>query len=118
MCTLITEFENSWSMTAAFVARLSCIGGSRWSLVWVELSVLQCLVPRQHCCDTLSTVISGLDNSRPFYLLCLAKMLRFFRMATGSGKSLCMFLPPLCVGESDMGVIISPLKGLMDQQVR
>lgn len=42
----------------------------------------------------------------------------FIRMATGSGKSLCMFLPPLAVSDNSMAVIISPLIGLMDQQVR
>ena len=39
------------------------------------------------------------------------------RMATGAGKSLCMFLAPLSVSERAVGVIISPLNGLMDQQV-
>ena len=39
------------------------------------------------------------------------------RMATGSGKSLCMFLPPLAVSNDSMAVIISPLIALMDQQV-
>ena len=42
----------------------------------------------------------------------------FVRMATGAGKSLCLFLGPLAVSDSAMGVIISPLIGLMDQQVR
>ena len=41
----------------------------------------------------------------------------FVRMATGSGKSLCMFLPPLVHGESAAAVIVSPLVGLMDEQV-
>ena len=41
----------------------------------------------------------------------------FARMATGAGKSLCMFLAPLAIGESAIGVIISPLSALMDQQV-
>ena len=41
----------------------------------------------------------------------------FVRMATGSGKSLCMFLPPLAASDVSMGVIISPLNALMDQQV-
>ena len=41
----------------------------------------------------------------------------FIRMATGSGKSLCMFLPPLAVSSKAMGVVISPLHALMDQQV-
>ena len=42
----------------------------------------------------------------------------FVRMATGSGKSLCMFLPPLAVNDSCMAVVTSPLVALMDQQVR
>lgn len=41
----------------------------------------------------------------------------FVRMATGSGKSLCMFLGPLSKSEKAVGVIISPLNGLMEQQV-
>ena len=41
----------------------------------------------------------------------------FVRMATGAGKSLCIFLPPLAVNDSAIGVVISPLNGLMDQQV-
>ena len=41
----------------------------------------------------------------------------FVRMATGAGKSLCVFLLPLAVGGSAMGIIISPLVGLMEQQV-
>ena len=39
------------------------------------------------------------------------------RMATGSGKSLCMFLGPLAKSDAAIGVIISPLNGLMQQQV-
>ena len=42
----------------------------------------------------------------------------FVRMATGSGKSLCMYLVPLAVSDSSIGIIISPLIGLMGQQVR
>ena len=38
-------------------------------------------------------------------------------LATGSGKSMYMFLAPLAVSESDMAVIISPLNGLMNEQV-
>ena len=37
-------------------------------------------------------------------------------MATGCGKSLCMLLPPLVSGERAVAVI-SPLVGLMDEQV-
>ena len=41
----------------------------------------------------------------------------FVRMATGSGKSLCMFLGPLSKSDEAIGVIISPLNGLIEQQV-
>ena len=41
----------------------------------------------------------------------------FVRMATGAGKSLCMFLGPLCKSDTAIGVIISPLNALMQQQV-
>lgn len=41
----------------------------------------------------------------------------FIRMSTGAGKSLCMFLPPLAMSSSSMGVVISPLNCLMDEQV-
>ena len=36
----------------------------------------------------------------------------FVRMATGSGKSLCMFLAPLAVSDKAIGLVISPLKAL------
>ena len=39
----------------------------------------------------------------------------FDRMATGSAKSLCMFLGPLAISEEAIvGVVISPMKALMD----
>ena len=41
----------------------------------------------------------------------------FVRMATGSGKSLCMFLPALSSSEQAATVVISPSNGLMEQQV-
>ena len=42
----------------------------------------------------------------------------FARMATGAGKSLCMYLPTLAMGASSCGVIISRLNALMEEQVR
>lgn len=42
----------------------------------------------------------------------------FVCIATGSRKSLCMFLGPLAVSNSAIGIIISPLVGLMYQQFR
>lgn len=41
----------------------------------------------------------------------------FVRLSTGSGKSLCMFLAPLASSDSAIAVIVSPLNGLMDEQV-
>lgn len=41
----------------------------------------------------------------------------YVRMATGSGKSICMFLPALVHGHSACTIVISPLVALMDDQV-
>ena len=41
----------------------------------------------------------------------------FVQMATGAGKSLCMFLVPLAYSDTAVGIIISPLNSLMDEQV-
>ena len=42
----------------------------------------------------------------------------FVRMRTGGGKSICMFLPPLAISNTAVGIIVSPLVSLMEQQVR
>lgn len=42
----------------------------------------------------------------------------FVRLPTGGGKSVCMFLVPLAMGGEAMGIVISPLIGLIDQQVK
>ena len=41
----------------------------------------------------------------------------FVRFPTGGGKSLCMFLVPLAHDSDRIGVVISPLISLMDEQV-
>ena len=41
----------------------------------------------------------------------------FIWMATGTGNSLCMFLAPLAVSESAVGVVVGSLNGLMEQRV-
>lgn len=61
------------------------------------------------------------DSFRPGQLEAALAVLHrndiFVSMATGSGKSLCMFLGPLAKSDAAIGVIISPLTGLMEQQV-
>ena len=41
----------------------------------------------------------------------------FVRLRTGGGKSLCMFLLPLAMSNNAVGIVVSPLVSLMDQQV-
>ena len=41
----------------------------------------------------------------------------FVHMATGAGKSLCMFQALLAAQKNGIGVMLSPLNGLMDEQV-
>ena len=41
----------------------------------------------------------------------------FVQMSTGGGKTLCMFLPTLSVSATSIGVVISPLNAIMDEQV-
>ena len=66
----------------------------------------------------------GLATFRPGQLEALLPVVHgrdcFVRLATGAGKSMCMFLGPLaCVlsGSCSVGIVISPLNALMDEQV-
>jgi len=63
------------------------------------------------------------DNFKPEQLEALLPAVhgrdtQYVRIATGGGKSLCMFLAPLASSSSAIAVVISPLIGLMDEQVR
>ena len=77
------------------------------------------------CSSRLHEVLEkhiGYDSFLPGQLEAAVAVLHgrdvFVRMATGSGKSLCMFLAPLAKGDKAVGVIISPLNGLMEEQVK
>ena len=65
----------------------------------------------------------GYTSFRPGQLEAILPILQvhgkdiFITIATGSGKSLCMFLPPLVCDTVAIAVILSPLIGLMDEQV-
>ena len=61
------------------------------------------------------------NNFRPGQLEALLPAVHgrdvFVRMPTGGGKSLCMYLVPLAVSDKAIGIVVSPLVSLMDQQV-
>ena len=61
------------------------------------------------------------DHFQPGQLSALMPVLHgrdvLVKMATGAGKSLCFFLAPLSVSPHAVAIIISPLNGLMEQQV-
>ena len=75
--------------------------------------------PKQekHWIDITSFLIFALAGQIEALLPLLHQRDVFVRMATGSGKSLCMFLGPLAVSDKAIGLVISPLKALMNQQV-
>ena len=54
---------------------------------------------------------------RHSFLYCMHGRDVFARMPTGSGKSVCMFPGPLALSDSAIGLVVSPLSGLMEQQV-
>ena len=70
---------------------------------------------------TLQSVF-GYTSFRPGQLSALLPALHgidtFIQMATGAGKSLCMFLVPLAHSSCSVSVVLSPLNSLMDEQVR
>ena len=82
----------------------------------LNLSVV-CMIRHVMSLVGLDLKIFVLVSWMPCYQYCMQGNDVFVRMATGCGKSLCMFLPPLVHGEKAAGVIISPLVGLMDEQV-
>ena len=106
-----------WS---AMPVQLMCRGDCP---VWSNGSALSCgeqCTVCQRLTDTLSLKFHH-SSFRPGQLEALLAVAHgkdvFVRMPTGGGKSMCMFLIPLCLGGDSLGVIISPLIGLIEQQV-
>ena len=63
----------------------------------------------------------GFSSFRPGQLEALLSVAHgqdtFVRIPTGGGKSVCMFLVLLATGSDATGIVISPLVGLIEQQV-
>ena len=81
-------------------------------------------IPEMETCvgyRKLKEALQGHFKFRPGQLEALLPVVHgkdvFVRMPTGGGKSLCMFLVPLAVNKKAIGVVVSPLVSLMDQQV-
>ena len=62
----------------------------------------------------------GYKEFRPGHVDAIQSVLHghdvFVRVATGAGKSMCMYLPPLVYGKPTVAIVISPLIGLMEEQ--
>lgn len=65
--------------------------------------------------------VFGYTEFRPGQLLAVIAAMHghdtFVRMRTGGGKTICMFLPVLSMSLTSLGVVISPLNSIMDEQV-
>ena len=86
-----------------------------------------CSVDATSSCAAVRAVLSvirdvfGFASARPGQLEAIIPALHghdvFIKMATGAGKSICMFSVPLAYSSSAIGIIFSPLNALMDEQV-
>lgn len=87
--------------------------------VWTGCSVGQC--PAEVLLQAKLRDIFGHQSFRPGQLEALLPVAHgkdvFVHIATGGGKSLCMYLVPLCISNEAVGIVISPLVGLVEQQV-
>ena len=80
------------------IEQVSCVALQR--LKTVLCSVFGCMEFRPGQLQAMLSVLHGKDG--------------IVKMGTGAGKSLCMFMVPLTYSDTAVGVIISPLKALMD----
>ena len=75
---------------------------------------------KQRCIEQLRNCFK-FNDFRPGQLDAILPVMHgndvFVRMGTGSGKSLCMFIPVLAMHENAVAAVFSPLIGLMEQKV-
>jgi len=103
MCTQLcsSDCPCSSGIVSGSVSQVSCIAFKRLNTVLNNVfgdtefrhGQLQAMLPALHGKDTV------------------------VKMATGAGKSLCMFMVPLAYSDTAVGIIVSPLNSLMDEQV-
>ena len=89
------------------------------SIVRSEDDLQQCSAYRRAICAR--EMFFNLTSFHPGQLEAILPVLHgkdvFVRIPTGGGKSLCMYISVLAHEPDKMDVIISPLVGLMDEQV-
>ena len=70
------------------------------------------------CSRTSTMTASGRVSWKQCFLPVMHRHDVLVKMPTGGGKTICMFVPPLATSDTAMGLVISPLVALMEQQVR
>lgn len=99
------------------ISKLLC---SNQCQAWASDGSSNACAPRNKLTDALHSYY-GFSSFRPGQLEALLPVAHgqdtFVRMPSGGGKTLCMFLVPLSVSSDAMAIIISPLVGLIEQQV-
>ena len=81
-----------------------------WRAVWPTAKL------RQPAGISSSVIPSVQASQQPCYQFFMAKMC-LLGWQLGQGNNLCFYLVPLAASTSAVGVVISPLNALMDQQV-
>ena len=91
-----------------------------WQLSWcvaISLAIVVSVLPELRAPKLFETSSSFRPGQMKAVLSVLHGCDAFARMATGLEKSMYSYIPVLSSYQLSMGIIISPLVGLMDQQV-
>lgn len=88
-----------------------------WLFTFVSVAVTSCSVKLNKVLLKTFGFSDFHSGQKEASLAIMHKQDVLVHMATGSGKSLCVFLGPLAMSDLAVGVIISPLNGLMEQQI-